>query len=88
VLAALAFAADLGLDDSGRHVGLVAAYAFDEGRGRRVADASRNGNNGTVANATWSGQTAGKNGKALNFNGSSSPGHDPRRRLAAPDTRR
>ena len=50
--------------------GLVAAYAFDEGSGTTVTDSSGNGNNGTVANATWS--TAGKYGDALQFNGSSS----------------
>ena len=50
--------------------GLVAAYAFDEGSGTTVTDASGNGNNGTVANATWS--TAGKYGEALQFNGTSS----------------
>ena len=33
--------------------GLVAAYAFDEGTGTTVADASGNGNTGTIANATW-----------------------------------
>ena len=32
---------------------LVAAYAFDEGSGTTVTDASGNGNNGTVANTTW-----------------------------------
>jgi chitodextrinase len=46
---------------------LVAAYAFNEGTGTTVADASGNGNNGTIANATWS--AAGKFGKALSFNG-------------------
>ena len=49
--------------------GLVAAYAFDEGSGTTVTDASGNGNNGTITNATWS--TAGKFGKALQFNGTS-----------------
>src|SRR5947209_5299085 len=49
--------------------GLVAAYGFDEGSGTRVADASGNGNSGTISNATWS--TAGKYGGALQFNGSS-----------------
>ena len=48
--------------------GLVAAYAFDEGSGTTVTDASGNGNNGTIANATWS--TSGKYGDALQFNGS------------------
>ena len=50
--------------------GLVAAYGFDEGSGPTVADASGNGNTGTVSNATW--VTTGKFGKALQFNGSSS----------------
>ena len=50
--------------------GLVAAYGFDEGSGTTVTDASGNGNNGTVANTTWS--TAGKFGGALSFNGTSS----------------
>ena len=49
---------------------LVAAYGFDEGSGTTVTDASGNGNNGTVANTTWS--TAGKFGGALSFNGTSS----------------
>jgi fibronectin type 3 domain-containing protein len=47
--------------------GLVAAYSFSEGTGTSVADASGNGNNGTISNATWS--TAGKYGDALVFNG-------------------
>ena len=47
--------------------GLVAAYAFDEGSGTTVTDASGNGNNGTITNATWA--TAGKYGEALQFNG-------------------
>ena len=50
--------------------GLVAAYGFDEGSGTSVTDASGNGNNGTVANTTWS--TSGKYGGALQFNGTSS----------------
>src|SRR5262249_20021150 len=49
--------------------GLVAAYAFDEGSGSTVADASGNGNTGTVANATWT--NSGKYGGALSFNGTS-----------------
>ena len=48
----------------------MAAYAFDEGSGTTVADVSGNGNTGTIANATWA--TAGKYGKALSFNGTSS----------------
>jgi fibronectin type 3 domain-containing protein len=47
--------------------GLVAAYGFDEGSGTTVADQSGNGNNGTLANATWT--TGGKYGSALSFNG-------------------
>ena len=49
---------------------LVAAYGFDEGSGVSVADASGNGLTGTVANGSWS--AAGKFGKALSFNGTSS----------------
>jgi hypothetical protein len=47
--------------------GLVAAYAFDEGSGTTVTDASGNGHNGTITNATWA--APGKYGKALQFNG-------------------
>ncbi len=50
--------------------GLVAAYSFDEGSGTAVADASGNGNGGTVGAAAWT--TAGKYNKALVFNGTSS----------------
>src|SRR3954469_11502629 len=50
--------------------GLVAAYAFDEGAGTSVADASGTGNTGTASNAGWS--TAGKYGGAMTFNGASS----------------
>ncbi|MGN6816666.1 MAG: LamG-like jellyroll fold domain-containing protein, partial [Solirubrobacterales bacterium] len=50
--------------------GLVAAYAFDEGTGTTVSDASGNGNTGTVSGTTWS--SSGKFGSALSFNGSSS----------------
>ena len=49
--------------------GLVAAYGFNEGSGTTVTDASGNGNNGTITNATW--VTTGKYGDALKFNGSS-----------------
>src|SRR2546423_274824 len=49
--------------------GLVAAYAFNEGSGTTVADASGNNNNGTITAATWT--TAGKFGNALAFNGTS-----------------
>jgi Concanavalin A-like lectin/glucanases superfamily len=51
-----------------RHgVGLVAAYAFDEGTGASVADGSGNGNVGTVNGATW---RRGRYGSALRFDGS------------------
>ncbi len=50
-------------------LGLVAAYSFDEGAGSTVADASGNGNHGTLSGgATWRAQ--GKFGSALMFNGS------------------
>jgi len=45
----------------------VAAYGFNEGTGTTVADASGNGNNGTISGATWT--NSGKYGKALVFNG-------------------
>ena len=47
---------------------LVAAFGFGEGSGTTVSDASGNGNNGTILNATWT--TAGRYGSALLFNGS------------------
>jgi fibronectin type 3 domain-containing protein len=50
--------------------GLVAAYAFDEGSGTTVTDASGKGNTGTITNATWS--TSGRFGGALSFNGTTS----------------
>jgi hypothetical protein len=49
---------------------LVAAYAFDEGSGTTVADASGNAQNGTITGATWT--SSGKYGYALSFNGSNS----------------
>ena len=49
---------------------LVAAYSFDEGAGATVADASGNGNTGTLAGATWT--DSGKINGALSFNGTSS----------------
>jgi chitodextrinase len=47
---------------------LVAAYAFNEGAGTGVADASGSGNGGSIGSATW--VAAGKFGNALSFNGS------------------
>ena len=49
--------------------GLVAAYAFDEGTGNTVTDASGNGNTGTISGATW---TSGQYSYGLAFNGTSS----------------
>jgi hypothetical protein len=46
---------------------LVAAYSFNEGMGTTVADASGNGNNGTINGATWT--SAGRYGNALSFSG-------------------
>jgi hypothetical protein len=49
--------------------GLVAAYSFGEGAGTTVADATGNGNTGTVTSTAWA---PGKYGTALTFNGTSS----------------
>jgi fibronectin type 3 domain-containing protein len=49
--------------------GLVASYNFNAGTGTTLADSSGNANTGTITGATWS--TAGKNGGALSFNGTS-----------------
>jgi len=48
---------------------LMAAYAFNEGTGSSVPDASGHGNSGTLSNTTWT--TSGKYGNALAFNGTS-----------------
>src|SRR5205814_1052618 len=47
----------------------VAVYSCDEASGSTAFDGTGSGNNGTIANAT---RTAGKNGSALSFNGSTS----------------
>jgi glucose/arabinose dehydrogenase len=47
--------------------GLAAAYSFDEGLGTSAADASGNGNTGTIGSATWI--PTGKFSNALSFNG-------------------
>ncbi len=47
-------------------IGLVGHWKFDEGSGTQAADASGNGNNGTVTGASW---TAGQIGGALSFDG-------------------
>ncbi|HEY3183475.1 MAG TPA: hypothetical protein VGJ77_11600, partial [Gaiellaceae bacterium] len=62
-------AASFSVASSAATDGLVAAYAFDEGSGSSVADASGGGNVGSVTNASWA---AGKTGGALAFSGSSS----------------
>jgi hypothetical protein len=49
---------------------LVAAYSFNEGGGSSVSDTSGKGNTGSIGTATWS--AAGRFGKALVFNGSTS----------------
>jgi hypothetical protein len=49
--------------------GLVAAYAFDEGKGTTSADYSGNGNTATLYSASW---RKGKYGQALYFNGNTS----------------
>jgi fibronectin type 3 domain-containing protein len=66
----LATCASLALSSHAAHAaGLVAAYAFDEGTGTAVTDASGNGNNGVATSTTWT--TSGKFGNALVFNGAS-----------------
>ena len=50
--------------------GLVASYAFNEGAGTTVADASGNGLTGSISGATWT--TQGKYRNALSFNGTRS----------------
>lgn len=52
--------------------GLVAAYSFEEGVGKLVADASGRGNSGTVSSARWTTVSGGKFGRAMYFNGKSS----------------
>jgi hypothetical protein len=47
---------------------LVAAYAFDEGSGTKVADSSGYGNTGTLYSGKWT--TIAKMGRALYFDGS------------------
>ena len=48
----------------------VVALGFEEGSGSSTADASGNGNTGAISGAAWT--TAGKYGRALSFNGTSS----------------
>ena len=49
--------------------GLVAAYAFDEGSGTTVADASPSAVNATATSPTWT--PSGRYGAAITFNGTS-----------------
>jgi len=51
-------------------LGLVAAYAFDEGSGSTAADLSGNGNAAQLTRTRWA--SSGKYGKALKFNGDDS----------------
>ena len=60
---------------------LVAAYGFDEGSGTTVADASGNGNNGTISNATWAATGQVRQGAAVQRHQRAR--HDPQRGLAA-----
>src|SRR5437762_900538 len=64
LLAATVF---VGGSPSSAQTGLVAAYAFNEGAGTTVIDASGNNNTGTLSGATWT--SAGRYGNALVFNG-------------------
>ena len=55
----------------------MAAYSFNQGSGTQVPDSSGQANHGQLGTATWS--TAGKNGGALAFNGTTS-------RVTVPDS--
>jgi hypothetical protein len=56
-----------GFDARAQTTGPVAAYAFNEGAGTTLGDASGNGNTGTLQGPTWT--AAGKYGAALSFDG-------------------
>src|SRR5207253_6948477 len=47
--------------------GLVAAYGFEDGAGTTAADASGNGNTGTLSGPAWT--SSGRFGGALSFDG-------------------
>ena len=64
--------------------GLVAAYAFDEGSGTTVADASGNGNNGHGREHDL--VELGQVRERAQLQRHELARHDPRRRLPAPDT--
>ena len=61
--------------------GLVAAYGFEEGSGTTTADASGNGNTGTLVNATWT--AAGKYGGCVVVQRHERAGRHPGRGVAA-----
>ena len=63
----------------------MAAYCVRRGAGTTVADASGNGNTGTIADATWT--TAGKYGKRAQLQRHERAGQRPGRGLAAADDR-
>jgi len=67
--AAESVTASFTLNPIGTESGLIAAYAFDEGSGTTVVDASGNSHTGTLNGATWS--TSGKFGGALSLDGMS-----------------
>src|SRR5262245_38172336 len=50
--------------------GVLAAYGFEEGTGTSTLDSTGNNNTGTLSNASFA--AAGKFGKAISFNGTSS----------------
>jgi hypothetical protein len=52
-------------DDGPLTPGLVAAYAFDTGRGRTVTDDSGNGNTGAIRGARWT--PTGRDGRGMRF---------------------
>ncbi len=66
--------------------GLIAAYAFDEGSGTTAADSSSSGNNGTIANATWT--ASGKYGERAQLQRLERLGERPERGEPEPDLRR
>ena len=51
---------------SGRELGLIGCWSFEEGKGKAVIDSSKSGHDGTVFGAKW---TKGVLGNALEFNG-------------------
>src|SRR5262245_50525447 len=68
VVAVLVVVLELGVASATAQTGLVAAYAFNEGTGTTVVDASGTGNTGFITSATW---TTGMYGAGLSFDGMS-----------------